>query len=148
VLLIGSIAKAEDLYELLLLGIQGFIPYSEVDGGLVRAVKTIGAGHLWANAEVLEQFALYASRLSQSRRPGPSTLTRREGVVVDLLQQRLSNKEIGAALNITERTVRFHLGNVFSKLGVHDRYSLAELAKSSKLFKSGGDTKDFRKPPD
>jgi DNA-binding NarL/FixJ family response regulator len=57
--------------------------------------------------------------------------------VLDLLQRRLSNKEISAALEITERTVRFHLVNIFAKMGVHDRHSAVDLVRSSNLLDDG-----------
>jgi len=48
-------------------------------------------------------------------------LTAREAQVVRLLMEGNSNDEIGHALLITERTVRFHLRNVFAKLAVDNR---------------------------
>jgi DNA-binding NarL/FixJ family response regulator len=72
-----------------------------------------------------------ASRILH-RRSGSQNFTQREKLVVDLLQHRLSNKEIGTVLKISERTVRFHLANIFSKLGVNDRYSVVDLARSRK----------------
>lgn len=50
-----------------------------------------------------------------------SLFTRRESEVLQLLQQGLSNKQIAMALGITERTVEFHLSNIFTKLGVNSR---------------------------
>jgi DNA-binding CsgD family transcriptional regulator len=58
-------------------------------------------------------------------------LSPREKEVAALLERRLCNKEIGSALGICERTVRFHLGNIFKKLGVSDRYSLIDLLRTS-----------------
>lgn len=48
-------------------------------------------------------------------------LTEREAQVVKLLMKGNSNDEIGHALSISERTVRFHLRNVFAKLDVDNR---------------------------
>jgi DNA-binding NarL/FixJ family response regulator len=49
----------------------------------------------------------------------------------------LSNKEIGNNLGITERTVKFHVGNVLAKLGVQDRHSAAKMARSLLVSESG-----------
>jgi DNA-binding NarL/FixJ family response regulator len=62
-------------------------------------------------------------------------LTPRERLVVELLQQRLCNKEISARLNVSEATVKFHLENVFNKLGVHDRHLVADQAALGPLPK-------------
>ncbi|MCE7946934.1 MAG: hypothetical protein DYG88_05845 [Chloroflexi bacterium CFX4] len=48
-------------------------------------------------------------------------LTPRENEVLRLLAEGLSNKQIGAALGLSIRTVKFHLDNLYSKLGVHSR---------------------------
>ncbi len=52
------------------------------------------------------------------------TLSRREKDVVDLLLQGMSNKQIAFALRVSERTVEFHLKNVFVKLQVASRVEL------------------------
>jgi DNA-binding NarL/FixJ family response regulator len=47
--------------------------------------------------------------------------TKRESEVADLLKKGLSNKEICHSLNVCERTVEFHLANIFNKLVVRSR---------------------------
>lgn len=49
------------------------------------------------------------------------TLTLREQHVMLLLQEGKTNQQIAKALSVTERTVRFHLRNVYIKLGVSNR---------------------------
>lgn len=48
-------------------------------------------------------------------------LTVRELEIIEHLAEGLSNKEIAAALNVSARTVNFHLDNMYSKLGVNTR---------------------------
>jgi predicted ATPase/DNA-binding CsgD family transcriptional regulator len=55
-------------------------------------------------------------------------LTSREREVLRLLPQGLTNKEIGAALFITERTATTHVAHIFAKLGVNSRTQAAALA--------------------
>ena len=45
--------------------------------------------------------------------------------VIELIAEGLTNKEIGAILHISARTVKFHLDNIFSKLGVNTRTEAA-----------------------
>jgi DNA-binding CsgD family transcriptional regulator len=51
-------------------------------------------------------------------------LSQRETQVLDLLLDNQSNKEIAVKLNISERTVKFHVSNVLTKFGVHRRADL------------------------
>jgi non-specific serine/threonine protein kinase len=55
-------------------------------------------------------------------------LTARERDVLRLLTAGKSNREIAEALFISERTARTHVGNIFGKLGVHNRSAAAALA--------------------
>ncbi len=61
-------------------------------------------------------------------------LSPREAEVAKLVLQGKSNKQIAFQLGITERTVEFHLKNVYAKLGIGSRMELAV-----KLWKSAGD---------
>ena len=55
---------------------------------------------------------------------GSAELSRREQEVLDSLLENLANKEIGSKLNISERTVKFHVSNLLSKFGVRRRADL------------------------
>ena len=112
------------------------MPYEEVDACLAKAIRVLREGHLWARAEVLEQLASQAVALATAGRRGPGELTRTESRAVSFLKLRLSNKEIASKMGIAERTVKFHLANVFRKLGVHDRYSLVDALKGRSLAAS------------
>jgi predicted ATPase/DNA-binding CsgD family transcriptional regulator len=67
--------------------------------------------------------------------PGFDGLTGRELQIVRLVARRLSNKEIGAELDISARTVGTHLANVFDKVGVRDRTGLGDLAREQGLHR-------------
>jgi len=57
-----------------------------------------------------------------------SDLTSREMEVLELIVRGQSNKEIGASLRISEATVKSHINNILSKLGVTDRTQAATTA--------------------
>jgi two-component system, NarL family, nitrate/nitrite response regulator NarL len=57
-----------------------------------------------------------------------NSLTSREREVVLALAEGLSNKEVGRRLNLSEGTVKVHLHNIYSKLGVKNRTALVVLA--------------------
>jgi DNA-binding NarL/FixJ family response regulator len=62
---------------------------------------------------------------------GAGGLTGRELEISRMVAQRLSNKDIGAALDISARTVSTHLSNIFSKLGVDSRGELADFIREN-----------------
>ena len=57
-----------------------------------------------------------------------NSLTSREREIVLTLAEGLSNKDVGRKLSLSEGTVKVHLHNIYSKLGVKNRTALAVLA--------------------
>ncbi|MHB8839051.1 MAG: helix-turn-helix transcriptional regulator, partial [Gemmatimonadaceae bacterium] len=57
-------------------------------------------------------------------------LTSREQEIARLIAQRKTNKEVGAALDISARTVGTHLSNIFEKLGIESRGALVDLVRA------------------
>jgi DNA-binding NarL/FixJ family response regulator len=72
------------------------------------------------------------SRLPRSRTTAPSysPLTQREGDVLNLLQHGLSNKEIAQRLQISEKTVKYHVSNVLAKYQATSRSVLIACSRS------------------
>jgi DNA-binding NarL/FixJ family response regulator len=124
----------EEQFRLLSLGIRGVVCYQDVNRRLQPAIEAVGRGGLWVEPVVLAQYFSFCSknfRVHGSR----DTLTFREGQVLELARQKLSNKEIGVSLLISGSTVKFHFANIFGKLGVHDRKEAIDIARSD--FSSG-----------
>ncbi len=65
---------------------------------------------------------------------GVGALTGRELEIARAVARRLSNKEIGAQLDISARTVSTHLSHIFEKLGVESRGELADFVRGSPLL--------------
>ena len=123
--------------QLLSLGIHGFVAYSQIDEQLVRCVHYVAQGKLWISSSALAAYAQQsiASLKTVSDSPTPRDITKRESEVIDLVKRRLSNKEIGEMLNIRESTVKFHLSNIFSKLGVNRRSELQDRGQLSEVWR-------------
>jgi DNA-binding CsgD family transcriptional regulator len=66
-------------------------------------------------------------------------LTAREGEVLDLLAQGLSNHEIAVVLVVSDRTVSAHLSQVYDKLDAHTRGAAIIRAQELGLVPSGGE---------
>ena len=71
----------------------------------------------------------------RSSQAGAAALTGRELEIARAVARRLTNKEIGAALDISARTVSTHLSNIFEKLSVDSRGALADAVRSDPLLR-------------
>ena len=97
------------------LGIRGILRKQLPADLQVKCLQRVHAGELWFEKALTDSF-LNARRVS---------LTNREGQLVSLLSQGLKNKEIAAALMVSEGTVKVYLSRLFEKTGVKDRFELA-----------------------
>jgi len=127
VILLGEPQSDDELCRLLFLGIQGFLAYEDTDANLIPAVRAVADGHYWVPQRVLEQYMRFSARLPSPRSERSEGFTWRERRIIELVKRRLSNKEISAILSVSEGTVKFHLSNIFAKLGVRDRHAMIEV---------------------
>lgn len=133
ILVIGKPANERELLGLLSAGAKGYVAYSDIPRHLARAIEHVSRGHVWLQQDAIDRLSQYTLTQGMCHPTGPSGFTPHEMIVLNLLQRRLSNKEIASVMAITERTVKYYLKNIYTKLGVHDRYSAADLARASHI---------------
>lgn len=109
----------EDIYRALQAGARGYLLKGMDSDELIEAIRAVHAGKKRIPAPVAERLA--------ERMSGPA-LTTREVEVLRQIVLGANNKEIAAALNISEATVKTHINNLLSKLGVSDRTQAATTA--------------------
>lgn len=109
----------EDIYRSLQAGAQGYLLKDMFFDELEEAVRKVHAGSRRIPTAVAEKLA---------ERMSGSDLTARELEVLEEIVRGRSNKEIGSLLNISEATVKSHINNILSKLGVSDRTQAATTA--------------------
>lgn len=109
----------EDIYRSLQAGAQGYLLKDMFFDELESAIRAVHAGGRKIPGVVAERLA---------GRMGGSDLTGRELEVLELIVGGRSNKEIGAALGISEATVKSHINSILGKLGVTDRTQAATTA--------------------
>lgn len=108
-------------------GASGFLLKDTKPADLISAIRTIAAGDAVVSGRVTKTLlGMFASRLPDAEAERVdnellSTLTAREREVLDLVARGLSNLEIANELFVSETTVKTHVGNVLSKLGLRDR---------------------------
>ncbi len=109
----------EDIYRSLQAGAQGYLLKDMFFDELEDAVRKVHAGSRRIPTVVAERLA---------ERMSGSDLTGRELEVLEQIVRGKSNKEIGNLLHISEATVKSHINNILSKLGVSDRTQAATTA--------------------
>jgi two-component system NarL family response regulator len=109
----------EDIYRSLQAGAMGYLLKDMFFEELEDAIRTVHAGGRRIPGIVAERLA---------GRVGGSDLTGRELEVLEQIVFGHSNKEIADALGISEATVKSHVNNILSKLGVADRTQAATTA--------------------
>ena len=117
VLVFCSDEDDEDIRRLLDQGVAGYVLKEEPPEKLVEAIRTVAEGGQWFSQKIAARLAEGFKQLP----PCSEDLTRREAEVLNLLKESLTNQEIAAKLFVTTRTVRFHLRNIYAKLGVGRR---------------------------
>lgn len=137
VLMLTVSEEGEDLFEAVKVGAKGYLLKSTKADELVRAIEYVSQGGAVVAPQMavklLAEFAATEAWQSDERDVDPSRLTTREKGVLELLRQGLSNREIAAALTITEGTVKSHVRNVMEKLHLRNRAQAANYALRATL---------------
>lgn len=136
VLMLTTFDIDDYVYTALRAGAGGFLLKDAPAEELLRAVRVIAAGEaLLAPSVTRRMIAEFVSRPTTPRRSAEelSRLTPRENEVLRLLARGMSNAEIATELFVSEETVKTHVGNVFSKLGLRDRAQAVVIAYETGL---------------
>lgn len=106
-------------------GARGYLLKDVTLDQLVDAVRTLAAGGSLVQPALTDRLARSLEDLPEpdgfGRLPPPQALTSRETEILRLLAGGYTNRQIATALVLTEGTVKNHVSNVLSKLGVNDR---------------------------
>ncbi|HUK46655.1 MAG TPA: response regulator transcription factor [Terriglobales bacterium] len=119
ILMLSTHASEEEIYQALQVGACGYLLKSVVREELLRAIRMVAAGEHYLDSSVA---GILASRVAH--RP----LTGRELEVLRMVAKGFGNKEIAAALDIAEVTVKLHVSHVLEKLNARDRTEAATAA--------------------
>ncbi len=110
-------------------GARGYVHYLAAASLLQQVAQVVSLGGVWIGPDLMQQLML-AARPAAPKAVGSQSLallTPREQSVAQAVADGKTNKEVARELDITERTVKAHLGAIFEKLGVRDRLQLVLL---------------------
>jgi two-component system NarL family response regulator len=126
IILVSINESAEDIHRAIEAGASGYVPKSQNQDVIVRAIRTVASGKRFLEPEL-------ARRLSA--RAATNSLSQRELDVLRLIANGLVNKQVGTELGLSENTVKTHISRIMGKLEVHDRTSLAMKAVTLGLLR-------------
>ncbi len=110
-------------------GAIGYLQKNVTAAELGNAIRSAYAGRMTLSPEAAQALA---QSVTQPQLPG-NELTERERDVLRCMVEGLSNNEIAEKLVISLGTVKFHISNIFQKLGVDSRVEAVKLAISQKI---------------
>jgi len=139
IVILTTFERDDYVFEALRAGASGFLLKNSPPEELVHAVHVIARGDALlapsVTRKVIEGFIRRPSRSSNDAEL--RHLTERETEVLKLLATGKSNSELAAALFVGEGTIKTHVSNVLTKLGLRDRMQAVIFAYESGLIEPG-----------
>jgi DNA-binding NarL/FixJ family response regulator len=133
--ILSALADREHVLEAIRLGADGFIPKHLSGAAMVSALQLVLSGERFVPSTLVDPSGERHSVVSQDGgNEVIGRLTPRERDILRLLREGLPNKVIATRLDVSEVTVKSHLGNVFRKLGVQNRLQAMRMVVESEPF--------------
>ena len=110
--------------------VDGLILKNSSLSDFLSAINSILEDNQFIHPFILDAVNSYLAQTDNCKK---TTLTKRETQILCMISAGYLNKEIGSELNISERTVKNHVSNLFKKIGVSDRTQAAVYAIKNNL---------------
>ncbi len=134
VLMLSASDEDEAVFESLKVGASGYVLKDVAPQEFVQAIRAVAHGETLLAPGLAGKLADRFGRLARGESARPA-LTAREAEVLHALANGLRNKEIARQLQVSERTVTFHLEHIFQKLQVSNRTEALSRALELGLLK-------------
>jgi two-component system nitrate/nitrite response regulator NarL len=128
--------REDDVMQSLGAGADGYILKGVGGKELIDIINRMFNGEPYITSQLAARMITEAKTVPSNKPNGQNVftdLTAREEQILANVSRGLSNKEIGRELNITEKTVKHYVTNVFQKLQVRNRVEAALLAQKRSL---------------
>ena len=135
VVVLTTFENDDHVLDALQAGAQGFLLKRARPEEIAQAVRTVAQGDSLLFPDAVRRLA--AGRPPSGDTLASARLTEREGEVLRLMADGMSNAEIAGELYLGVETVRTHVGNVLGKLGVRDRTQAVVRAYTSGFVRAG-----------
>lgn len=114
-------------------GARGYVLKGGTKAELLRSIRAVAGGEAIFGAAIARRLQAYFAqpRINPAPPDAFPDLSGREREVLDLIAQHLTNPEIAEKLDLSEKTVRNYVSNIFAKLQVNDRSRAIMLARDA-----------------
>jgi DNA-binding NarL/FixJ family response regulator len=133
VVLLTSNADEDVLVAAIEAGASGFVTKHKPAAEVTAAIRAAAGGEMLVSSDMLARLLPRMNRAGD--RKGAYDLTARELEVLDLLADGTPNHELATRMGISRNTVRNHVQNLLTKLGVHSRLEAVALATREGLLR-------------
>jgi DNA-binding NarL/FixJ family response regulator len=134
IIILTAYDEDERIVSAVVAGAQGYLLKGAPREDIFRAIRVVHAGGSLLQPMVASKLRQHLSR-QWAKSAETIDLTPREIEVLQLIAQGMSNKQIAADLAITERTTKFHVSSILSKLEAANRTEAVRLAAQRGLVK-------------
>ncbi len=129
VVVLTMYGEEEYIFDLVKAGATGYLLKDSDSSQILKAIRTVQKGesliHPAVASKILTEFSSLAEGKGKKAARVEHDLTEREVDVLRLVAEGKTNKEIANVLNLSEKTVKNHVRNIFHKLQVYDRTQAA-----------------------
>ena len=129
VIALTSFNEDQLIYAALKAGIVAYLLKDCTSDELVNTIRNVHAGNMTINPEIMQAVL----RVADNPATRQYHLSEREREVLRLVVRGFSNRQIAANLILSESTIKFHVSNILSKLGIATRSEAVALAIQHKL---------------
>ncbi|KAA2261844.1 response regulator transcription factor [Solihabitans fulvus] len=126
-LMLTSYADDDALFDAIMAGAAGFVLKQVLGADVVAAVRTVAAGQSLLDARTTSAL-LNRLRREQEHRDPLRELSEQERVVLNLIGDGLTNRQIAERMFLAEKTVKNYVSHLLAKLGMQRRTQAAVLA--------------------
>ncbi len=122
VIIVSMLEDDDSVFAAMRAGARGYVLKGADQEQMLRTIRSVAGGEALFGAGIAERLMSFFSNLEPAGDPKAfPELTDREHEVLDLIAQGKNNTEIARQLEISQKTVRNHVSNIFNKLQVADR---------------------------
>lgn len=125
VIVLAAEVEDEALVAILDAGVNAIVSKAGAELRLVEAIQTIKQGTVFIDNDLLDRALMLAK--AKAKVSALDLLSKREREVAQEVARGRRNREIAAAINVTEGTIKIYLHNIYRKLGIGSRTELAAM---------------------